>query len=233
MGKSKGNPDSPFRGLKRALEEKSKERELRKGREKALKPGPEEKPEETMAERDTPEAAFEEAMKDVREIKEFRSLPVEQPRRAPVRPEAGHDDEGEAHRELLAIVRRQKPITISDTDEYMHWAAPSLPSHKKAELTRELHEGRYAINDFIDLHGLTEDEAWDSFGLFMKEAARRNLSCVKVIHGRGLRSPREPVLKSAVARWLKGPFSKYVLAYSTARATDGGLGATYVLLKRR
>jgi hypothetical protein len=35
-----------------------------------------------------------------------------------------------------------------------------------------------------------------------------------------------------VVRWLtRGPWRKWIIAYSSARSCDGGTGATYVLLR--
>jgi len=57
---------------------------------------------------------------------------------------------------------------------------------------------------------------------------------VLIIHGRGLTSPGQPVLKKMVFNWLsRGPLRRYILAFTSARACDGGAGATYVLLRKR
>ena len=61
-------------------------------------------------------------------------------------------------------------------------------------------------------------------------ALAQQLRCVRVIHGKGLRSgPAGPVLKHAVSDWLARIDS--VAAFATARPEDGGTGALYVLLK--
>ncbi|HEY5624260.1 MAG TPA: Smr/MutS family protein [Gammaproteobacteria bacterium] len=97
---------------------------------------------------------------------------------------------------------------------------------------RQLRRGRFSIEAEADLHGLTVSEAKLLLREFICESALDGLGCVRVIHGKGLRSgPGGPVLKSNVHRWL----SQWdeVLAYVTARARDGGSGALYVLLRRR
>ena len=97
---------------------------------------------------------------------------------------------------------------------------------------RQLRRGRYRIEDETDLHGLTMDQARSQLRAFIAEATARGLGCVRVIHGKGLRSgPRGPVLKTGVQRWLAR--WDEVLAYVSARARDGGSGAVYVLLRRR
>jgi DNA-nicking Smr family endonuclease len=68
----------------------------------------------------------------------------------------------------------------------------------------------------------------------MKWAVTYGNTGLLVTHGRGLSSPSEPVLKKKVEEWLtRGPWRKWVVAYSSARKCDGGAGATYVLLRVR
>lgn len=95
---------------------------------------------------------------------------------------------------------------------------------------RKLRRGFWVIQDELDLHGLTVDEARPLLSEFPSRCVRRGLRCVRVIHGKGLRSRnREPVLKRRVAGWLM--HREDVLAYCQARAADGGGGAVVVLLK--
>jgi len=95
-----------------------------------------------------------------------------------------------------------------------------------------LRRGQYAIEDEIDLHGLTADEAREALRAFLSDCLKRRRRCVRVVHGKGLRSgPRGPVLKHAVNIWLRKVQS--VLAFATTPARDGGTGAVYVLLETR
>jgi DNA-nicking Smr family endonuclease len=69
---------------------------------------------------------------------------------------------------------------------------------------------------------------------FLRESVIRNRRSLLVIHGRGLSSQGEPVLKAKVTEWrTRGPWRKWVIAYSSARLCDGGAGATYILLRTR
>ena len=96
-------------------------------------------------------------------------------------------------------------------------------------ILRRLRRGHYPCTDELDLHGLTVPEARRALGEFLAEALRGGHRCVRIIHGKGLRSGhRGPVLKSRVGRWLMR--RDEVLAYSSARPVDGGTGAVYVLL---
>jgi len=116
------------------------------------------------------------------------------------------------------------------TSEYIEGKAPGI----SRRIVKALREGKFAIKRTLNLRGMFVEEAKEAFEEFMKKAILNGDRCVLIIHGRGLSSKYEPVLKNKVKEWLeKGPFRKYVLAYSSARPCDGGLGATYVLLSSK
>ena len=67
---------------------------------------------------------------------------------------------------------------------------------------------------------------------FLDESPRDDRLCVKIIHGKGLRSRAAgPVLKRMVDSVLRKRGD--VIAFASAKAAEGGTGATLVLLKRR
>ncbi|MGH7860487.1 MAG: Smr/MutS family protein, partial [Candidatus Binatia bacterium] len=84
-------------------------------------------------------------------------------------------------------------------------------------------------------HGMKTEEASLAVRQFVLRALRAGHRCLLVVHGRGRNSKdRKPVLKEALRGWLsRGELAHVVLAFSTARACDGGAGATYVLLRRQ
>ena len=97
---------------------------------------------------------------------------------------------------------------------------------------RKLRRGQFAVQAEVDLHGLSVAQAKTDLSEFLLRASERGLVCVRVIHGKGHRSPgKMPVLKPKVAHWLSR-WDK-VLAFVSARPVDGGTGALYVLLKPR
>ena len=98
-------------------------------------------------------------------------------------------------------------------------------------LLRRLRQGAFRVEAELDLHGLNATDGARALREFLQEARRRDLGCVRVIHGKGLRSgQRGPVLKNVVNTLLRlaGP----VLAFASARPVAGGTGATLVLLQR-
>jgi DNA-nicking Smr family endonuclease len=56
--------------------------------------------------------------------------------------------------------------------------------------------------------------------------------CIKIIHGRGINSPVDrTTLKDSLPKLLATrKMSRYVVAYSSSSAHDGGVGSMYVLL---
>lgn len=95
---------------------------------------------------------------------------------------------------------------------------------------KQLGRGEFAVRDELDLHHMTAEVAASALSDFLAESRRAGRLCVKVIHGKGLRSSEGPVLKRMVDRLLRRRGD--VVAYRSARAVDGGSGAVIVLLRR-
>lgn len=97
---------------------------------------------------------------------------------------------------------------------------------------RQLRQGKIAIQEEIDLHGLRSNEARAALREFISYSIGKGFKCVRVVHGKGLGSgPSGPVLKHGVNNWLRN--WDEVLAFSSAPARFGGTGAVYVLLRSR
>ena len=120
-----------------------------------------------------------------------------------------------------------------DIDTIEHGYGAALRFHRQhvgRRTMRKLQRGGYSVQDEIDLHGMTLDEAKPALSDFIHYNASRGKYCVRVVHGKGLGSgERGPVLKNAVNRWLRK--WQCVLAFVSTRQVDGGTGAVYVLLQ--
>ena len=102
---------------------------------------------------------------------------------------------------------------------------PGVPE----SVLRKLRRGTYRIEGEIDLHGLTAAQATRVLKTFLAGALARHAECVRIIHGKGLRSgSRGAVLKSAADAVLRQ--TPGVAAYVSAGPADGGTGAVHVLL---
>lgn len=172
---------------------------------------------------------FQEAMAGVRRIKQNKCfMPPPTRRRDPRGTDPGSDRE--CRRQLRDLIETGKGFVVSQTSEYIEGAA----AHTHPALTQHLHQGRFAIQDYIDLHGLGVEAAQNAFDLFLKQSIRKGHKGLLVVHGRGLSSPERPVLKSNLVKWLStAPWRRWVSAYASARLCDGGAGATYILLRDR
>ncbi len=98
---------------------------------------------------------------------------------------------------------------------------------------RKLRNGEVARDARLDLHGLSESDAKARVRDTLLRVRDEGGRCVLVIHGRGRHSPAEPVLKEALYEWLaEPPLGPVVMAFTSATGGDGGVGATYVLLRQ-
>ncbi len=147
-----------------------------------------------------------------------------QPHPPPPRPLQHLADEQAALRESLhGAISLQDRLEGGDEPRY-------LRAGLAASVLRDLRRGRWVIQDEIDLHGLNRDGARQLLGSFLAETLQHGLRCVRVVHGKGLRSPQKTsVLRQLVRGWLAQ--RDEVLAYCQARPHDGGEGALIVLLR--
>jgi len=172
------------------------------------------------------EDVFRSAMKEVVEIREYREIPVKQKKVSLSLKKVSASDE-KVLKVLEEIGRGRGPFPLSDTQEYVEWVNEGY----RPGIAQRLHKGHYAVRDYIDLHGFTLDDADKEVERFIKESLRKGHQCIKIIHGRGLRSPDGPVLKKAVIQWLLTRYRKHLAAFASARQCDGGLGALYILFR--
>ncbi len=114
---------------------------------------------------------------------------------------------------------------VAAGDELL-FVRPGVPT----AAVRKLKRGGWVLRAELDLHGMNGDESRVALAAFLHDCHRRELRCVRIIHGKGLGSKnREPVLKHKVRHWLMQ--REDVLAFCQARQVDGGAGAVVVLLK--
>ena len=97
------------------------------------------------------------------------------------------------------------------------------------KVIRMLKRVQIRIEDQLDLHGMRVRQASEALQNFISHCSERGLRCVRVVHGKGLRTGGS-VLKENVATWLK--LRNDVVAFCSAAPNDGGTGAVYVLLKK-
>jgi DNA-nicking Smr family endonuclease len=173
------------------------------------------------------DALFREAFEGVRPLglpRAQRLAVAPQPRREIV------SEDAEVLAELSDLVSGQGTFELTETEEYVEGARHGLDPRLLSQLRR----GEFSMQAHLDLHGMIQPDAKEALTGFIVDSVRKGRRAVLIVHGRGLRSPGGlPVLKHAAAQWLShGIAGGYVLAFATARPSDGGAGAVYVLLRR-
>jgi DNA-nicking Smr family endonuclease len=178
-------------------------------------------PDDDERDEETEEARlFREAVRGVRPLRQH-SVP---PRKPKVRPRARF-----ARADRAAVLRESLDPEGPDPEQFTGEALAFHRSQIPAAILRRLRRGDYRVQREIDLHGMTVAEAKLALREFLVSALEQNVRCVRIVHGKGLRSGhRGPVLKAAVSAVLRRTGA--VLAYVSARPVDGGTGAVYVLL---
>ena len=105
-----------------------------------------------------------------------------------------------------------------------------LRTGQSPDVLSKLRRGFWVVQAQIDLHGLISDEAREYVAEFLSSCKKKNIRCIRIVHGKGLGSRnREPVLKHKLRNWLMQ--KDEVIAYAQAKPEDGGSGAVIVLLK--
>jgi DNA-nicking Smr family endonuclease len=140
------------------------------------------------------------------------------------------DDDAEAMAQLADLVDGRVSFDFTASDERIEGISMGLDRR----LLRRLRRANFAVQAHLDLHGLTRQEARPLVESFIADARARRRRCVLIVHGRGLNSKDQiPVLKEGLRVWLaKGRIARSVLAFCSARPSDGGAGAVYVLLRK-
>ncbi|GAB3470553.1 hypothetical protein GCM10027321_41060 [Massilia terrae] len=196
---------------RRALEQAEREQRERLARERA--------------------AEFSASMKDVKKLPEsdrYVYSPPPPPARAlPEKRKFATQAEDDA-----AVLRESMLSDQFDVDGLLD-EDPSLAYAREGvgpDVLKKLRKRHWPVQDEIDLHGYTRDQAREYLNDFLHRMERRGVRCVRVIHGVGYGSAGgEPVLRGMVHSWLVQ--KPEVVAFCVAGKKDGGHGALIVLLK--
>ena len=165
---------------------------------------------------------FREAMRDVRPIASPNRVVHDRPKPGP-HPAKREEDEQAVLDELAHLALDGDDIEFEDDATFLR---PGVPR----EVLRKLRRTHWVVQATLDLHGLTGDEAVAETAVFLAACKREGRRCVRIVHGKGLRSPgKEPVLKRRIRKLLTR--RDEVLAFAEPRAHHGGGGAVIVLLQ--
>jgi DNA-nicking Smr family endonuclease len=165
---------------------------------------------------------FSAAMNGVRPIRRSDRLPPHRP--AP--PPQARSREADERAVLEELRNAPLDFDVMESGDVAEYRAPGVQD----SVWRHLRRGGYRIGAELDLHGCNREQAHLALVRFILDCRDTDRRCVRIIHGKGLRSPNTgPVLKSLLNSWLRRRAD--VLAFCPARAHDGGSGAMYLLLR--
>jgi DNA-nicking Smr family endonuclease len=110
---------------------------------------------------------------------------------------------------------------------------PLAPLERK--LRQRIARGSHPIDGRLDLHGMTQAEAYGALLHYLRNRQARGGRVVLVITGKGARGEvsERGVLKRMVPQWLRLPeLRSVVIGFESASVRHGGEGALYVRLRR-
>ena len=126
-------------------------------------------------------------------------------------------------RPMVPKARPQTPLVSG--------AGPGMDKRTAVRLRRD----QIDIDGRIDLHGMTQEEAYGNLSEFIKYSAGAGRRCLLVITGKGIgKGGLGGVLRAQLPRWLNTQeLRPLILAFAPAQPRDGGGGAFYVYLRKR
>mgnify|MGYP000196595392 FL=1 len=134
-----------------------------------------------------------------------------------------------AQEEVVAESNILDPASIIEQVDplaYLEFVRPGV----QHGVYKNLRLGKYEIQLRLDLHRHTVEQARNALWHFVDDCHKHGVRCALVTHGKGEGREQPARLKSCVNHWLR-QFDQ-VLAFHSAQKTHGGVGATYILVKK-
>ena len=140
-------------------------------------------------------------------------------------------ESSEAKKEYLSIYDFSSYSKFIDDGEFGGIDNSTLIKFKREEFKPEA---------VLDLHGMTENQAFPEVEDFVARCYNRGLRCIIIVTGKGLPHPNDDdifatkgILRKSVPQWLNLPHLRAaILVYKHPSAKLGGDGALYILLRR-
>lgn len=130
---------------------------------------------------------------------------------------------------------------IQKNQEQVPFTLPQKPTSAPLQIRPEAHKPtlrktkKIRSEDFLklDLHGLTQDQAYSRLETFLFNAISNKIKVVMVITGKG-KGEEGGILRQKLPLWLENmSLAKHIISYTHAAQHHGGLGAYYIYLRTR
>jgi DNA-nicking Smr family endonuclease len=127
----------------------------------------------------------------------------------------------------------KRPRQPAPEDPSASFPLPASQGFDRSTRTK-LERGKLEIEGRLDLHGMTQQEAFEALHAFIPTAAARGKRTVLLITGKGGVGAGGGILRRMLPQWLERPdLARYVVALTPAQPRDGGAGAFYVRLRKK
>ena len=160
---------------------------------------------------------WESAVKGVRRLKTNRHVEEIKPKEVKIRKD-------KVTTVVFDILKKGKSVQKDDF------------SQMDGSLAKRFKREEFKVEATLDLHGITEKDAFERVCDFIKSAYAQKKRCVLIITGKGLDDTlfsERGVLRKSVPSWLSGSeVSSLILAYKNPSEAMGGTGALYILLRK-
>lgn len=137
----------------------------------------------------------------------------------------------------------QRRIVTNKPSGQTHRQAVRQPVNEAGDprQARHVSRGRRPIDATLDLHGLSQEQAFVALSRFLQQARAIGHATVLVITGKGAPDadtmPGYQVSRGILRRrfldWADGPFREHISSISQSHQRHGGSGAFYVFLKKQ
>jgi DNA-nicking Smr family endonuclease len=140
-----------------------------------------------------------------------------------------------------------QPLPASQKSPLQKNTAPKTPPHPVSfdpRVRQKIIRGQQRLEAVVDLHGLTQNEAYDVLTHFIERCVQRGLRNVLVITGKGTNKGHTHhntnditndmgILRRKVPQWLAMPsLNPFILMVDLAAPVHGGEGALYIRLRK-
>ena len=134
-------------------------------------------------------------------------------------------------------IRKDKVTTVAfDVLKKGSGVAKDDLTQMDGKLAKRFKREEFKIEAVLDLHGVTEKDAFERVCEFIKHSYSQKKRCLLIVTGKGIDDAlfsERGVLRKSVPNWLShSEVAPLILGYRNPSEALGGAGALYILLRK-